>query len=118
MAEETNETKINTIEATKGEKKAVITYDFGGALDAAVEKFGKDVVYANFVRSAVITAQAAMRRLLVAGKGQEDITAKMAAWKPGVPLERVVDVEGLLMSKVANMTPEEKNALIEKLMAQ
>jgi len=113
--------EVSTITATKKigdvEKEAAIAFDFGGNLEVATQKFGAEVVYANFVRSAVITAQAAIRRLLTMGKNQADIAAKMASWKPGVPLERVVDAEAALMAKVASMSQEEKDALIEKLMA-
>ena len=109
--------KINEITATKGDKTATITYDFGGSAAAAIEKFGAEVVYANFTRSAVITAQAAMRRYLEANKTQDEVAQKMAAWKPGVPMERVVDPVAALQGLMAKMTDEEKNALIEKLMS-
>ena len=115
MAEEG--TKVNEITATKGDKSATITYDFGGSAAAAIEKFGAEVVYANFTRSAVITAQAAMRRYLEAGKSQAEVAEKMTAWKPGVPMERVVDPIGALQALMAKMSEEEKNALIEKLMS-
>lgn len=117
MAEEMEGVKINTIEATKGDKKATITYDFGGSVEAAIEKFGSNVVYANFVRSAVITAQAGMRRMLVAGKSQEEIATKMADWKPGVPMEKSVDVLGAAQKLLANMSDDEKQAFIDKLLA-
>jgi hypothetical protein len=112
---------VSEIKATKKigdvEKEAAIAFDFGGSCEAAVASFGAEVVYANFVRSAIITAQAAIRRLLEIGKNQEEITAKMASWKPGVPMERVVDAEALLLAKAAKMTDAEREALIEKLMA-
>ena len=115
------ESKINEIKATKkinGEdKEATILYDFGGDLEKAVEKFGAAVVYSNFTRSAVITAQAAMRRFLEDGMGQAEIEAKMADWKPGVSLERTYDPLAALLNKMATMSPEEREAAIEKLKA-
>jgi hypothetical protein len=112
---------VSEIKATKKigdvEKDAVVAFDFGGDLDAAVELFGKDVIYANFVRSAVITAQAAIRRMLEDGKNQEEVTAKMASWKPGTPLERVSDPIGATIAKFGALSNEDQAALIEKLMA-
>jgi hypothetical protein len=111
----------NEIKASKKidgvDKEATILYDFGGDLDGAVILFGKEVVYANFVRSSVITAQAAMRRFIEDGKSQDEIASKMAGWKPGVPLERVVDPIAATLNKFAAMTPEEQIGLINKLKA-
>ncbi len=112
---------ISEITATKKigdvEKSAAIAFDFGGTAAEAIEKFGAEVVYANFVRSAVITAQAAIRRMLEAGSTQDQITEKMKSWAPGVPLERVIDPVAAITAKMASMSQEEKDALIEKLMA-
>ena len=110
---------MNEIKATKKidgvDKEAAILYEFGGTLDEAVKLFGADTVYANFVRSSVITAQAAMRRMLEDGLSQADIAAKMASWKPGVPLERVIDPVAATLNKFAAMTPEKQAELIQKL---
>jgi hypothetical protein len=112
---------VNEIKATKKigdiDKESIITYDFGGDLDGAIALFGKEVVYANFVRSSVITAQAAMRRFMEDGKAQDEIVGKMAGWKPGVPLERVVDPIAATLSRFASMTPEEQIELLNKLKA-
>ena len=112
---------VNEIKATKKingvDKEATILFDFGGSVEAAIEKFGSNVVYSNFVRSSVITAQAAMRRFLEDGLGQDEIEAKMADWKPGVSLERTYDPLAALLNKMATMTPEEREAAIEKLKA-
>jgi len=109
----------NEIKATKKidgiDKEATVAYDFGGDLDKAVELFGKDVVYANFVRSSVITMQAAMRRYLEDGLDNAAIASKLAGWKPGVPIERVVDPVAAVFNKFASMTTEEQAELINKL---
>jgi hypothetical protein len=59
---------LTEIKATKKpgdvEKEAAIAYDFGANLDDAAGKFGAEVVFTNFKRTAVITAQAAIRRML------------------------------------------------------
>jgi hypothetical protein len=116
------ENEVNEIKATKKlgdiDKEATILYDFGGSLAAATEKFGEAVVYSGFVRSAVITAQAAMRRFLEDGLDGAAIEEKMAAWKPGVSIERVIDPVAATVAKFGKMTKEEQDALIETLMAK
>ena len=113
--------EVNEITATKKmgdvELSATITYDFGGDLDTAVEMFGKEIVYTNFVRSAVITAQAAMRRWLVDGKSQDEIAEKMGNWKPGVAIERVVDPIAATLAKFGKMDPAAQAALLSQLQA-
>jgi hypothetical protein len=94
-----------------------VLYDFGDNLDGAIAKFGADVVYDNYVRSAKITIQAAMRRWAAAGKTENEIADLVGAMKIGVAAERVVDPIGATLKKFATMTPEEQSALLEKLRA-
>lgn len=122
MSEDQEGTKVNEIKATKKigdvDKEAAILYDFGGSVEAAVEKFGADVVYSGFVRSAVITAQAVMRRLLEDGEDQASVETKMEAWKPGVSIERTVDPIKATIAKFDKLSPEEQADLIAKLTAK
>jgi len=108
----------NEITATKGERSATVYYDFGGSLDAAKDKFGAEVVYSSFVRTAVITAQSIMRRMIEQGAADEKIAAKLAAWVPGIAVERVVDPIGSTVARFKTMSAEEQEALIAKLLAQ
>lgn len=116
-----NEAGLTTVKATKkinGElKAATCLLDFGRDVQDAIEKFGADTVFDNFRRSATITAQASMRRFLEAGLDQDAIDVKMAVFKPGVAMERVVDPVASLKAKMAKMTPEERAALIAELSA-
>ena len=98
------------------EKSATIAFDFGADVNAAIEKFGAEVVFSNFKRSAVITAQAAIRRYMEAGKTQEEIVEAMKAWAPGVSLERSIDPVKALQNRFATMSPEEQQALVAQLM--
>ena len=114
--------EVNVIKASKRindeEKSVEVQFDFGGSVEAAVEKFGAEVVYSNFTRASVITAQAAMRRMLETGKGQEEIQAAMNSWKPGVSIERTVDPVASVLGKFGSMSPEEQKALIKQLQAR
>jgi len=115
-------TEVNVIKASKkcnGEEKSVqIEFDFGGSVEAAIDRFGADVVYSNFTRASVITAQSIIRRMMETGKGQEEIQEFMAAWKPGVSIERTVDPVASVLGKFGSMSPEEQKALIKQLQAR
>jgi hypothetical protein len=98
-------------------KDAIIFYDFGDNLDEALEKFDKNVIFTNFRASAKITAQAAMRRYLEAGKDAEAIVELMKSWKPGVALERKSDPVAAFKAKFAAMSEEEKIKALAELKA-
>jgi len=98
--------------------EAAILYDFGQNLEGAVEKFGADVVYSNFVRASKVTAQAAMRRLLEGGKSQEEVQTTMDSWKPGVTLERTVDPVAVLLAKFGKMDASAQAQLLADLQAK
>tara|TARA_R100000808_G_C2149869_1_gene158416 strand:+ start:1454 stop:1795 length:342 start_codon:yes stop_codon:yes gene_type:complete len=106
-----------SIKATKNDNTATVDYDFGDDVNAAVELFGADVVFAGFVKSATITAQANMRRHLEAGASDEDIQAKMADWKPGVVTRRTKDPVGAIKKKFGSMDAEAQKELIKHLKA-
>jgi len=113
---------LTEIKATKKidgvEKTAAVAYDFGADLPESIDKFGADVVFTNFKRTAVITAQAAIRRMLEGGKGEEEIATTMQSWKPGVALERTVDPVASLVGKWDSYSPEEQMEILKKLKAK
>lgn len=107
-----------TAKLPKTGKETAINYDFGDNLEDATAKFGEEVVFSNFKRCAVITAQAGMRRMMEAGKSQEEIQNTYDTWKPGVALVRTVDPVGALMAKFGKMSDEEKANLLQMLKDQ
>jgi len=110
-------TEITATKVIEGvEKSGTFLFDFGADVNEAIAKFGAEVVFSNFKRSSIITAQAAIRRLLEAGKTQDEIEEAMKAWAPGVSLERTIDPVRALQNKFATMSPEEQQALIDQLM--
>jgi len=110
---------LTEIKATKKindvDKVAAVAYDFGATLEEAVDKFGADVVFTNFKRTAVITAQAAIRRMLEGDKSEEEIASAMSTWKPGVALERTIDPVASLVGKWDSYSPEEQAEILKKL---
>ena len=99
------------------ERSATITYDFGDDLKEMTEKFGEQVVYTNAKGSMVITAQSGMRRLLEKGTPESEIQAKMAMWRPGVAMERTVDVVGSFITQWGDKSPEERQEILKRLKA-
>ncbi len=98
------------VTAKKDGKEATIQYDFGNDLDDAVAKFGKDVVFSNFVQSAKITLQSIVRRYLVT---DGDIQGLTTTWKPGMQMQRTsVPARVAIISEFKNMSPEEKKAFL------
>lgn len=99
----------NAIECT-------IEVDLAADAASAIEMFGADVVYSGFVANAKITAQAAMRREMVAGKDCAAIAERMKEWKPGVTLSRSpVDLLAAFKSKLSTMSEEERMAALAEL---
>jgi hypothetical protein len=99
-------------------KEHTILFDFGSTVEEAIEKFTAEVVHSNFVRASKVTCQAALRRLMEAGKSDEEIDTAMAAWKPGVALERTIDPEAALLAKFGKMDAAQQAAFIAELQAR
>jgi len=111
-------TEINASKEIDGvEKKASVSYNFGATCKEAIQMFGAQVVHSNFIAKAKITAQAAMRRMLEAGKSQEEIVTAISNWKPGVAMERVHDPVGSLLSAFPSMDEKAQDELLAKLKA-
>ena len=98
-------------------KEAVIYYDFGENLEQALDLFDEKVIFSNFRASVKITAQAAIRRYLEAGKSAEEITELMKTWKPGVALERKSDPVAAFKAKFASMSEADKVKALAELKA-
>ena len=115
---------MRTIEVTAKKKvgddarEATVSIQFGETAEESIKSFGADVVNSNFIQSAKITAQAAMRRMLESGKSAEDISAVMADFKPGVQLQRSSDPAAAMLGKFATMTAEEQAEFINSLKAR
>ena len=97
------------------DRSATIVADVGDNCQDAIAKFGEEVVYTNYKRAVIITAQAAIRRFLETGTSQDEITNKMAGWKPGVALDRSVDPIEAIKNRTKDMTQEEKEEMARKL---
>lgn len=102
----------------EGVPSASIVIKVAADADEAIAMYGKEAVYSNAMSNWVVTIQAAIRRLLKTGVKAEDIQAKLANVKMGVALDRVADPKAAMLSKFAQMSPEEKAAFIKELQAK
>lgn len=119
MSEEKVESGVIEVSAKKQgfDTEVTITYDFGKNLAEMTAKFGEDVTFSNARANMKITLQGVLRRLIEAGKTQEEISGVAAQWKPGVQLERTVDPLSVARKAMAQMDDDAKQAFIEKLLA-
>ncbi len=99
-------------------KSATIFSAMGETAAERIEMFGDQVVNSNFISEVKVSAQAVIRRFLEKGKTQDEITALMATWKPGVAMDRTVDVEAAAIAKYESMSKDKQDAFIEKLMSR
>jgi len=101
------------VSAKKDGKEATVEYDFGKDLEDAVAKFGKDVIYTNYVQAAKITLQAGLRRVLIAGG---DPAAFAKTHVPGAQAQRTsIPTRVAIIGEYKNMTPEERKAFLAEL---
>jgi hypothetical protein len=101
--------------APKVDKEAAIMVDLGDNAQDAIDRFGAEVVFSNYLANVKIGVQSGIRRYLEAGLGQDEIQAKFENYKPGVTMDRVVDPVAALANKMKSMTPEEQAALFAQL---
>ncbi len=99
-------------------KEATVAVEFGETAAESIEKFGEGVVNSNFIGAAKITLQAAMRRMIEAGKAQEEITAMAASWMPGVAIQRSSDPAAAMLAKFAGLDQKEQAEYIKALQAR
>ena len=112
------EAKFKTTESNvEGARSIELTYNFGDNLDGAAEKFGDDVVMANFEKSAKISLQARVRDLMKAGKTDEEIQTYVASeWVPGLKTARVqISTAEKLLKAFSKMSAEEQARILGAL---
>lgn len=86
--------------------------------EALIEKYGAELVCNKAHGALVIDIQAAMRRLITAGKSQEEIQAAVSAWQPGVrgPVTKQTAFQKA-SGAIGQLSPEERAELLRKLQA-
>jgi len=109
--------KISATDPTSGRSVAVEITSIGESLDEAISLVGAEVVYSNYKKSAVISAQANIRRRIKKGDTDTDIQTALAPWKPGVAVVRETDPLAAIQKRMDKMTPEQKAKFRAELLA-
>lgn len=111
--------KFKTTESNEDNARSIdIDFDFGDTTGRAVELFGEEAVYAQYIKGAKVSLQGFVRaKLADVEMTDEAILAAVTEWKPGTRAPRAVSKTSKLEKLLNDMSAEEKSALIEKLMA-
>jgi len=99
----------------KDGKEASVLVELGENVQEAIEKFGAEVVFSNYLANVKIGVQSGIRRYIKAGLDSAAIQAKFDAYKPGVTMDRVVDPIAAMAAKLSKMSPEDRAAAFEEL---
>ena len=102
----------------KTEEGAEVTfnYEFGDSLEAAIEIFGKDIVWSYALRGLTIASQGHARSMIRAGKTADEIKTALETWKPGMPrISR--SPEEKIKALLDKLTPEERDNLALEIRA-
>ena len=102
-------------EQVRKASSATIEIQTGGTAKEAIEMFGDEAVLSNANANWVVTLQSGVRRMLVAGKSQEEIQKEIGTSKMGVSRARVADPTAAIKSKWKTWTDEERAAFIKEL---
>jgi len=107
------------------ERSVTVTYDLGGSLADSITLFGENVVKSIFDAKATIIIQDTVRRLIVAGKTDEEIQDYISKVKFGVQQKREgggtrKTAEQRLIEDVASgkVTPEQLQDIIKRVQAE
>lgn len=116
-----SDTKVTAQQSAAENSRTIsVEYDFGGTLDGAVEKFGEETVYNNYVAQGKINLQAYLRRLMTPKEGEEPLSdeaiqAKVDEWQPGSKVVQRKTPAEKISAILSGMTAEQKQALLSQL---
>lgn len=97
-------------------KEVEVSREIPEALDALVDEFGEDVVASAANQHLRVQAQAAIRRLLEAGKTDDEIEATMKTWQPGMKIASAPkDPKAAFRAAWSQMSAEERAELLRDL---
>lgn len=99
-------------------REVTVTCEFGETVEESIAAFGAEVVNSNFIGAAKITLQAAIRRMIEAGKSATEIADACVGWKPGVSMQRSSDPAAAMLAKFAGMDKAEQAEYIKELQAR
>ena len=105
-----------TVPAVKG-GVASAQFNLPGDLAGLQKAYGDPVVYAHAKGSIIISLQAAMRRMIEAGKSAGDIQTAVAAFKPDVRTAVKQSAFEKATGAIKSLSAEERSNLLKQLQA-
>lgn len=109
IAVETGSTKHPDAESAEdGKVTATIGVNVGDNLREAVELYGEDFVYDNYVRQVVVSAQGKVRRELDAGTPVSAVEQEFDDLDPTEKRTSVQDPQAQAMRALKKMSPEQR----------
>ena len=109
--------KFSTAMDKEKTRVLVHEYDLGTNLAELTAKVGDAVVFESAVDSIVIAIQSGVRRLMRAGKTDEEINTWVQNYKPGIRGPRVAKVmtPEEILKALAAMPEEQRDAILAKV---
>lgn len=109
--------KFSTALDKEKSRVIVLEYNTGTNLEEMTELFGGEVIREAATDSIIISLQSNVRRWMKAGLTDEQISEKVAAYKPGVRGPRVAKVmtPADMLAAFEKMTDEQKAVILNSL---
>jgi len=97
--------------------ETVAKYDLPTDLPGMIKAYGEPVVFAHAKGSIIISLQAAMRRLIEAGKSAADIQTAVTAFKPDVRTAVKQSAMEKATGAIKSLSADERKKLLAELQA-
>ncbi len=93
-----------------------VDYDFGSTLDDAIALCGEEAVHSQYKANSRVALQAIIRAKKKAGLDNTAIQAIVAAWKPGMVIEKTqIDPAVAIQNAFSTWSDEKKAKFLAKL---
>lgn len=110
-------TKLNEEGKREPSKTCTAEVNIPDTLSGKVDLFGEEVVDGAAEDSLVISVQALMRRMMQAGKSDEEVQKAVSEWKPEVRTVIRQSAFEKASGAIGKLTAEERAELLKKLQA-
>lgn len=101
---------------TGDNREVEVQYDFGDSLSEAVELYGEEAVFNQYVQAARIGLQALLRRHGEdPNKSQDDLQEIADNWKPGEKRVQRKSTEEKVADLLAGKSPEEVQEILSRV---
>lgn len=109
--------KTSKVKDANGDpKSATVSLEIPTTTADLIDKYGEDVVAGAAKQHLTVQAQAAIRRLIEAGKTDEEIEQTMSSWVPGLKIAGPPkDPKQAMAAAWAAMSPEEQKEFLKGL---